>query len=310
MMAPGRGVAATSGGDVSFVDVGDGRPVVLLHGFPLSSHLWRHIVPQLATRMRVIAPDLPGCGDSTAAPNAALDLRAHARYVAELLDGLGVGSFAVVGHGGGGGVAQILAADRAEADAPVDAMVLIDSATADSWPPPSVRPLIGRPSPDEPDPGAAVATILELGLAPGHGLSAADIREYRRPFDGADGASAFARGSAAWDAGSLAGLGAALSAMKIPVLLVWGEEDPLVPTDAAERLQESMATASLALLPGCGHLVPEEAADTLSSLVAEWLRARYLKERHDHAPAGPVVVSVGRRPPPEAEFTGESFDDE
>jgi pimeloyl-ACP methyl ester carboxylesterase len=108
--APATRAVSTSGGEVSFVDAGAGPPVVLLHGYPLSSHLWRHLVPALALRMRIVAPDLPGCGDSPAAPGAPLDLAAQAQYVRELLDGLGIASFAIVAHGAGGGVAQLLAA--------------------------------------------------------------------------------------------------------------------------------------------------------------------------------------------------------
>jgi hypothetical protein len=84
----------------------------------------------------------------------------------------------------------------------------------------------------------------------------------------------------------------------------------LTAAELAERLQDDMPSAALALLPGCGHLPPEEAAGTVASLVAEWLRARYLGERHEHAPSGPIAISIGRRPPPEHEFTGESFDDD
>ena len=60
----------------------------------------------------------------------------------------------------------------------------------------------------------------------------------------------------------------------------------------------------------CSHLLPEEAPGTIGPLLWEWLRARYLKLGHDHsASAGPVVVSLGRRPPIEQEFLEEEFDD-
>jgi pimeloyl-ACP methyl ester carboxylesterase len=314
-----RRLATTSGGEVSYLDAGSGRPVVLLHGFPLSSHLWRHVIPALAVRMRVVAPDLPGCGASVPAPGARLDLRSQARYVRELLDALDVGSFAVVGHGAGGAVAQLMAAPpepstivAEAARGGVDAMVLIDSATADSWPPRRLADLLDEAlrSRSPSSAAGAVAAALELGLGSGRAPSAEDVREYWRPFEGSAGAVAFERGAAALDASALAGIGPSLAALEAPALLLWGEDDPLVPPEAAERLQEGMPSAALALLPGVGHVPPEEAPDTVASLVGEWLRARYLREGHQHAPAGPVVVSVGRRPPPEAEFTGESFDGE
>jgi len=56
--------ARVSGGELAYVDEGEGLGVVLLHGFPTSSHLWRDLVPMLAPRFRAIAVDLLGYGDS------------------------------------------------------------------------------------------------------------------------------------------------------------------------------------------------------------------------------------------------------
>jgi len=64
----------TSGGRLAVLDVGEGPPVVLLHGYPLSSSVWRRFVPLLAGAFRVIAFDLIGAGDSDASPDAPLDL--------------------------------------------------------------------------------------------------------------------------------------------------------------------------------------------------------------------------------------------
>jgi pimeloyl-ACP methyl ester carboxylesterase len=93
-------------------DEGEGRPVLLLHGFPDSSHLWRHQVPALvAAGMRAIAPDLRGFGQSEK-PEAVEEYRV-ARSVADmlaLLDALDVELADVVGHDWGAGVAWALAA--------------------------------------------------------------------------------------------------------------------------------------------------------------------------------------------------------
>lgn len=90
-----------------------------------------------------------------------------------------------------------------------------------------------------------------------------------------------------------------LGRREVPTLLVWGEEDRVVPVAEAERLQDRIPTAALAVLPGCGHLVTEEAAPTVATLLVEFLRSRHLGARHSHAPAGPVMLSLERRPPRE-----------
>src|SRR5207249_3727418 len=120
---------ATSHGELAYVDAGEGPPVVLLHGFPTSAYLWRREIPLLASRMRVVAPDLLGYGRSAKPKDTDLSITAQAGYVAELLDHLGIEKAAVVGHDIGGGVAQLLAfAGRAAA------LVLMDAICFDVWP--------------------------------------------------------------------------------------------------------------------------------------------------------------------------------
>ena len=82
------------------------------------------------------------------------------------------------------------------------------------------------------------------------------------------------------------------------MFVLWGEDDPYLPPALAERLGETISTASVALLPGCSHLLPEDAPETLAPLLFEYLRSRYLQTPHTHE-AGPVVVELGRRPPGE-----------
>jgi hypothetical protein len=93
----------TSGGAIAYHDEGSGPAVVLLHGFPLSSYLWRGLIPALAARHRVLAPDLLGLGTSDKPTGAPLDIRAQAGYVTELLTHLGIDRVALVGHSTGGG---------------------------------------------------------------------------------------------------------------------------------------------------------------------------------------------------------------
>src|SRR5262249_1565199 len=78
---------------------GDGPPVVLLHGFPTSSFLWRDLLPVVSVGMRVVAPDFLGFGESDKPEAADLSLVAQAASVRELTAALGIDRFAVVGHG-------------------------------------------------------------------------------------------------------------------------------------------------------------------------------------------------------------------
>ena len=120
-----------SGGELAFVEMGDPEDpaVLLLHGFPGSSYVWRQFAPLLSPWMHVIAPDLLGCGDSEQPVDADLSVLAQVGYARELLVRLGIERLAVVGHAHGGGVAQLLALDGG-----VETMILLDSIAFDAWP--------------------------------------------------------------------------------------------------------------------------------------------------------------------------------
>jgi haloalkane dehalogenase len=91
---------------MAYVEEGEGRPIVFLHGNPTSSYLWRNVIPHVADRGRVIAPDLVGHGDSAKLPGAGderYSLAEHQAYLDALLDHLGVdGDAVLVGHDWGG----------------------------------------------------------------------------------------------------------------------------------------------------------------------------------------------------------------
>jgi haloalkane dehalogenase len=91
---------------MAYIDEGEGRPIVFLHGNPTSSYLWRNVIPHVADRGRVIAPDLVGHGDSAKLPGTGderYSLAEHQAYLDALLDQLGVdGDVVLVGHDWGG----------------------------------------------------------------------------------------------------------------------------------------------------------------------------------------------------------------
>lgn len=98
-----------TGTALNTVIAGQGYPVVLLHGWPVTWYHWRDVIPILAQRYTVIAPDLRGLGDSDR-PLGAYDKQTLAADIAELTEQLDIGRFALVGHDFGGSVACALAA--------------------------------------------------------------------------------------------------------------------------------------------------------------------------------------------------------
>lgn len=102
-------------GLVHYLTAGQGEPLVLLHGIPQTSHEWRHVIPLLADRFRIIAPDLRGLGDSSRATGG-FDKKTVAADVWKLLnEHLGIDRFCLVGHDWGGPTAFALACAHQDA---------------------------------------------------------------------------------------------------------------------------------------------------------------------------------------------------
>lgn len=118
-----HGDAEVDGVRIHYVKGGRGAPIILLHGWPESWYAWRKVLPALAERFTVVAPDLRGLGDSSR-PEGGYDKATVARDIHQLALALRLGPVAVVGSDMGGPVAFRLAADHEEL---VTALVLVES---------------------------------------------------------------------------------------------------------------------------------------------------------------------------------------
>lgn len=279
----------TSGGELSYLDVGEGSPVLLLHGFPTSSMLWRREAALLSARMRVLAPDLLGYGESERSMTDDLSPMAQARYVRELLAGLAITELAVVGHDIGGAVALLLALEGG-----VNTLVLLDTACFDAWPVDAVREVQGT-APEEESRARveeAVRLTFDRGMMRERPLAEAALRSFLDPW--ASEPRAFFRAARGIDGKGLTAREGELSSLGSSTFIVWGEEDPFLPKELGERLGETIPASTVALLPGCSHFVSLDAPETVGPMIFEFLRYRYLGESHRHASPEPVPVFLER----------------
>lgn len=284
-------IVEVSGGRLAYADLGQGPPVLLLHGFPTSSFLWRREAWLLAQRMRVIVPDLLGYGRSDKPKDTDMSETAQAGYVRELLSVLGIDELAVVGHDLGGAVAQMLALD----DGPgVRALVLLNSACFDAWPIEGVRMLQATTSGQETSEfvESVVRLTLDLGVAHRGRIDEPTTKGYLDPW--LEEPAAFFRAARAITGRGLTGREQELAALDTPAFVIWGEDDPFLDAELAERLGDTIGGSTVALLPGCSHFVNEDAPQTVGPLIYEYLRSRYVGDGHAHAQAGPVQVYLER----------------
>jgi pimeloyl-ACP methyl ester carboxylesterase len=254
-----------------------GPPVVLVHGTPSHSVMWREVLPMLAAQgRRVIAYDLLGYGASERPLDRDTSVTAQAELLVGLLDALGCDHVDVVGHDIGGAIAQHLAVARPHR---LRRVVLADSVSYDSWPSPTWQHLIDEHAGD-PDalPLTAFHQILADQLAmtvtePSR-MSGDVLEAYLAPLVSPAGKrSFFAHQVAHYDSRHTRDIAHRLPQVALPVLVLWGGADRWQPVGYAERLAGDLPHAQLCVVAGAGHFVTEDAPDATAQTLADFLDA-------------------------------------
>jgi pimeloyl-ACP methyl ester carboxylesterase len=251
---------------------GAGEPVVFVHGFPTSGHLWAEVVPLMPAGHRLVVVDLLGYGRSDRPLERAVDLGGHARRVVELLDELRIERACIVGHGIGGGIALSLAIDHA---ARVSRLCLVDSVAFEGWPTLAARAARATLPLTRFLPARLFVSMLRRALARGYQAplrAAHSIDLYLRPFAGPDGRDALVAHIRALTNGASAQLGARARSITVPTSIIWGQEDRTIPVSVARRLQAAIPRATLEIVADARHFVPEEAARRVADAIGELLK--------------------------------------
>jgi pimeloyl-ACP methyl ester carboxylesterase len=256
-----------AGDRIHYLDEGQGPAIVFVHAFPLHSEMWRAQVEALSNRYRCLVPDLLGFGRSSApAELGAYSMTAFAGQIVAALDDAGVtGPVVLCGLSIGGYIAFELLRLHPER---IRALVLADTkAEADG---PEV--IAKRTSQQERvRKGARIAVRDELVT----GLLATGTLD--------DRPDTVARVRSLME-NSEAGYTGALEAMKnrpdstgdlvrirVPALVIVGEEDRVTPPEIARALHESIGGSQLVVVPGAGHLSNLEAPESFNRALASFL---------------------------------------
>ena len=249
---------------------GAGEPIVCLHGFPASGHLWSSVVPLLPEGHRVVVLDLLGYGRSDRPLGRGLGIAAHAARVTAVLDELRIGRACLVGHGLGGAVAQVLALRYPTR---VSRLCLVNSmAFGQSGASARVARLVRPLAPHVP-PRTLIAMVrrrMQRGYAdPSRAVRSIDL--YLRPFAGPDGHAALLEHIAACDE-ALLPTSSDLARVTAPTVVVRGAVDGSDESSADFRLVRSIPGATLVPISGARRFTPEEAprpvADAIAALLA------------------------------------------
>lgn len=279
--------AAVDGHRLFFREAGpvDGPAVVLLHGFPSSSHMFRELIPLLADRYHVIAPDLLGFGysDAPSTTEFAYTFDALATLTAKLLAALGVASYAIYVQDYGAPVGWRLALDEAH---PVEAVVTQNGNAYEAgfFDSPWTRRAIAYGADPNPGTEAAVRAAFTLEDVRWQYLTGTpdpavvspdawhhDVERLSRP--GVDQVQLALFRDYGTNVPLYPRLHRLLRESAVPVLVVWGEGDQIFGPEGARAFAADAVDPEIHLLPG-GHFLLESAAPQVAGLVLDFLDRR------------------------------------
>ncbi len=253
----------TGDGFIRWASFGAGPPLVLLHGTPFSSMIWRDIVPALAERHTVYVWDMLGFGQSE--PRAEdTSLKRQAEIFVALLAHWGVRAPGVIAHDVGGVVAlRAMLLHGVE----FSALTLINAASVTGWGDGDFfRAVQGHPDVFTMLPPWALDSLIEAKLrsASHTGLRADAAQTYLAQWTRAGGREAFIRQYAQGGEEHSEAFQQLLSGIAIPVHVIWGEEDAWLSVDYARQLVAALPQrAHVTLIPDAGHAVQEDQPEAL-----------------------------------------------
>lgn len=266
------------GRPVNVIDIGSGEPVLFIHGLGGSWPNWLEQLPVVSQGRRAIAFDLPGFGGSPM-PAEAISIEGYARVVADLMDALRIPSAAIVGNSMGGEItAELAIGDPAR----VQRMVLVSPAglstavlrrrlrliravyppinAVTGWLGTNADQFVRRPRLR----AAALATVAAKPRRIAAEFAAEQIRGMGKP--------GFLPALEAISAHSQT-LRERLHQVKCPTLVLWGEQDPVVPVRDADGFVEHIEDASKVVWQETGHVAMFERAAEFNALLEGFLGA-------------------------------------
>ncbi|WP_166260637.1 alpha/beta fold hydrolase [Marinobacter salicampi] len=266
--------AQVDGHSIAYLEQGEGPPVLLVHGIPTSSLLWRNIIPSLARSHRVIAPDLLNYGKSDKPRDADVSIRAQCKMLLGFMNALGIRKADVVAHDIGGGIAQLLAVGSPER---VNRLVLADAVCFDSWPIPEFKPL-QAPGAEEQMSVAEFEQMHRDFLPKGmHDQNAAtpELAEMiLEPWKGEKGKQAFFRNLRRLNPEYTLAIADELKHLPHETLILWGKHDAFQKPEYAEKLRDAIPNAQLEWVDSAHWITeeqPEEVANILNRFLAREL---------------------------------------
>jgi pimeloyl-ACP methyl ester carboxylesterase len=286
-VGPYRHEAEVNGVRMHYIDMGQGDPVLLIHGYADSTYGWhRNLRPLLDAGYRVVLVDQPGLGRSGVPPEPYLfSVENQAGVILTLADRLGLRKFSAVGHSMGGGISLYLSHEHPDR---VRCVVAIDPAC---YQPPGhgLTQLLTLPG----VPTLADATkgrfLVERSLKDVYFnddlVDDALIDEYARPMNRKGYMNVLGALRKEFFSEEFARMTEDYGSLAPPLLILWGERDTWVPPAFGTRLQATVPGSRLRTVPESGHNPHQERPDVVNALLLDFLASECGDEPAPTAPS-------------------------
>jgi haloalkane dehalogenase len=261
-------ITLDDGMTLAYRELGVGPPVLLLHGWPTSSFLWRDVMPAIARTNCVVALDLPGFGDSDK-PVTRYSFDFYERALDGFLDRLEMDPVGLAGHDIGGPIAVHWALRNRDR---VTGIALLNTLLYPEFAPGIVEFVTQLSNPatrDELTSPDALADFIKLGLHDQTRLTDEVREQVQRPFRTAGARLALAGAGIGLGRRGFIEIARELPSLDLPARIVYGERDQVLPdiADTVARLANDLPKAEVTALD-CGHFLQEEAPERVGELLA------------------------------------------
>jgi pimeloyl-ACP methyl ester carboxylesterase len=244
-------------GAVAYDVLGNGPPVVLVHGTPSWSYLWRSVASELAGRFTVHVSDLVGYGTSEKRKGQDVSIGAQTRILSELLDLWELREPCIVGHDFGGAVVLRLMLLEGRSFRRV---ALCDAVAIAPWITPFSRHVQRHLEAFQTVPEhihrQMIAAHLRTAIA--RDMTDGELEPYLQPWLGPVGQAAYYRQVAQFDECYTREIEPRYAEIRAPTLVLWGERDGWLAPEFGRRLADAIPHARLTLIPDAGHFLPED----------------------------------------------------
>jgi pimeloyl-ACP methyl ester carboxylesterase len=267
-----------SGGEISYDVLGYGPSLILVHGTPSRSYIWRDVASRLADRFTVYVFDLLGFGQSERREGLDVSISGQSRVLADLVEAWELDAPSVAGHDIGGAIA--LRTHLLEGVS-FGCIALLDSVVLRPWITPTTRHVKAHLDVYRTMPVKTFEAILasHLRTATHKPLDEHAFATYLEGWRGESGQRLYLNKDAQLDERDTAEFEPLLPSVGVPVSIIWGEQDAWLDPALAERLHELIPGSDLLVLPETGHFAMEDSPQHITAALLDFFTRCYARPR-------------------------------